>query len=82
VTLSVSDTGIGIPAEQIYRLGNPFVQIRNTAGITQTGTGLGLALVRALTEMHDGKFRIDSVEGQGTTVSVSFPARTREMLAA
>jgi len=82
VTLSVSDTGIGIPAEQIYRLGNPFVQIRNTAGITQTGTGLGLALVRALTEMHDGTFRIDSVEGQGTTVSVSFPARTREMMAA
>lgn len=82
VTLSVSDTGIGIPAEQIYRLGNPFVQIRNNAGTTQTGTGLGLALVRALTEMHDGTFRIDSVEGQGTTVSVSFPARTREMMAA
>jgi two-component system cell cycle sensor histidine kinase PleC len=82
VTLSVRDTGIGIPAEHIYRLGNPFVQIRNNAGTTQTGTGLGLALVRALTEMHDGSFRIESTEGQGTTVSVSFPIRARETLAA
>jgi two-component system cell cycle sensor histidine kinase PleC len=82
VILSVRDTGIGIPAEHIYRLGNPFVQIRNNAGTTQTGTGLGLALVRALTEMHDGSFRIESTEGQGTTVSVSFPIRARETLAA
>jgi signal transduction histidine kinase len=82
VTLSVRDTGIGIPAEQIYGLGNPFVQVRNNAGTTQTGTGLGLALVRALTEMHDGTFRIESTEGQGTTVSISFPACARETLAA
>jgi signal transduction histidine kinase len=82
VILSVSDTGIGIPAEQIYRLGNPFIQIRNNAGTTQTGTGLGLALVRALTEMHDGAFRIESVEGQGTTVILTFPAYAREDIAA
>lgn len=82
VTLSVQDTGVGIPAEQIYRLGNPFVQIRNNAGTSQTGTGLGLALVRALTEMHDGKFRIESVEGKGTTVCISLPAWGREVLAA
>ena len=80
--LSVRDTGVGIPAEQIYRLGNPFVQIRNNAGTTQTGTGLGLALVRALTEMHDGTFRIESIEGEGTTVSISLPAYARETLAA
>ncbi|HEY8950445.1 MAG TPA: ATP-binding protein [Rhizomicrobium sp.] len=82
VTLSVRDTGIGIPAEQIYRLGNPFIQIRNNAGTTQTGTGLGLALVRALTEMHDGTFRIESIEGQGTTVTIMLPACLREPLAA
>ena len=82
VILSVCDTGIGIPAEQIYRLGNPFIQIRNNAGTTQTGTGLGLALVRALTEMHDGKFRIESVEGEGTTVILTFPAHAREDIAA
>ncbi|HEY2032657.1 MAG TPA: MASE1 domain-containing protein [Rhizomicrobium sp.] len=82
VTISVADTGIGIPADAIYRLGNPFVQIRNNAGTTQTGTGLGLALVRALTEMHHGTFRIESVEGRGTTVSISLPASSRETLAA
>lgn len=82
IVLSVRDTGIGIPAEQIYRLGNPFIQIRNNAGTTQTGTGLGLALVRALTEMHDGKFRIESVEGQGTTVTLTFPKQEDEILAA
>ena len=82
VVLSVRDTGIGIPAEQIYRLGNPFIQIRNNAGTTQTGTGLGLALVRALTEMHDGVFRIESIEGEGTTVTISLPAYARETLAA
>jgi signal transduction histidine kinase len=82
VTISVADTGVGIPADAIYRLGNPFVQIRNNAGTTQTGTGLGLALVRALTEMHDGAFRIESVEGRGTTVSISLPASKRETLAA
>ncbi|MGN6517291.1 MAG: ATP-binding protein [Rhizomicrobium sp.] len=82
VVLSVSDTGVGIPADQIYRLGNPFVQIRNSAGTSQTGTGLGLALVRALAELHDGTFKIESVEGRGTTVSISLPTVARESLAA
>ncbi len=74
ILLSVRDTGIGIPADQIYRLGNPFVQLRNNAGKAQAGTGLGLALVSALAEMHDGSFRIESVENVGTTVSVEIPS--------
>jgi signal transduction histidine kinase len=74
VVLSVRDTGIGIPKDQIYRLGNPFVQIRNHAGVSQNGTGLGLALVRSLAEMQDGELKIESEEGRGTLVSVSFPA--------
>jgi len=80
--LSVSDTGVGIPADQIYRLGNPFVQLRNNAGATGTGTGLGLALVRALSEMHGGTFKIESVEGHGTTVTVTIPLREEAALAA
>jgi signal transduction histidine kinase len=74
VVLSVRDTGVGIPQDQIYRLGNPFVQIRNSAGTSQNGTGLGLALVRSLAEMQDGFLKIESEEGRGTLVSVSFPA--------
>ena len=80
--LSVKDTGIGIPADQLYRLGNPFVQLRNDAGRTQPGTGLGLALVRALAEMHNGTLKIESEEHVGTTVSVEIPLRQPEVRAA
>ena len=73
VSLSVEDTGVGIPADQLYRLGNPFVQLRNNAGSTHEGTGLGLALVRSLAEMHGGQLRIESIEGRGTTVTVEIP---------
>jgi len=82
LVLSVTDSGIGIPGDQLYRLGNPFVQIRTDASTTQTGTGLGLALVRALAEMHKGVLRIESVEGSGTTVSVEIPNDEAARLAA
>jgi signal transduction histidine kinase len=74
IVLSVADTGIGIASDQVSRLGNPFVQIRNSAGASHEGTGLGLALVRALAEVHDGRLKIESVLGKGTTVSVAIPA--------
>jgi signal transduction histidine kinase len=79
MVLSVEDTGIGIPADQVSRLGNPFVQIRNSAGSSHEGTGLGLALVRALTEIHGGTLKIESVLERGTTVSVSIPAVSAEV---
>jgi signal transduction histidine kinase len=71
--LAVRDTGVGIPGEALSRLGNPFVQLRDGADRAHKGTGLGLALVRALTEMHDGRFKIESAIGAGTTVSVELP---------
>jgi signal transduction histidine kinase len=80
--ISVVDTGVGIPSDQLYRLGNPFVQLRGNAGASQTGTGLGLALVRALAELHRGAMRIESVEGAGTTVSVELPLSEAASLAA
>ena len=83
MTLCVADTGIGIPADQVASLGNPFVQIRSSAGASHEGTGLGLALVRALTEIHDGRLSIESAAGKGTTVSVVIPcAAGDEMQAA
>jgi signal transduction histidine kinase len=78
MTLAVADTGIGIPADQVARLGNPFVQIRSSAGASHEGTGLGLALVRALTEIHDGSLSIESAAGQGTTVSIAIPCAADE----
>ena len=82
VVICVEDTGIGIPPDQVSNLGNPFVQIRNSAGSSHEGTGLGLALVRALTEVHDGQLRIESVPNYGTKVSITIPtAGQREMMA-
>jgi signal transduction histidine kinase len=75
--LRVKDTGIGIAADQLNRLGNPFVQVRSSAGASHEGTGLGLALVRALAEIHGGDMAIESRLGGGTTVTVSIPALAR-----
>jgi signal transduction histidine kinase len=82
VILSVTDSGIGIPADQLTRLGNPFVQLRNHAGTSHVGTGLGLALVRSLVELHQGSFQIESAEGVGTTVTVRVSAAQAAGLAA
>jgi len=73
LVLWVQDTGVGIPPDQLSRLGNPFVQIRSSAGASHEGTGLGLALVRALVELHRGTLKIESTPGRGTTVSVIMP---------
>jgi signal transduction histidine kinase len=76
VILSVEDTGVGIPPDQVGMLGNPFVQIRSGAGASHEGTGLGLALVRSLAEMHEGTLSIESVPAHGTTVKVVIPRKS------
>jgi signal transduction histidine kinase len=71
--LSVTDDGIGIPSSEIQRLGKPFEQVCGDPMLAKSGTGLGLALVRALTESHGGALTISSAEGVGTKVSVTLP---------
>ncbi|HXJ01130.1 MAG TPA: HAMP domain-containing sensor histidine kinase [Micropepsaceae bacterium] len=82
VRIAVEDNGVGIAKADLPRLGNPFVQVRNQAGILHTGTGLGLALVRALAEKHEGMVRIESEEMVGTTVTIEIPQRTAMPVAA
>jgi signal transduction histidine kinase len=78
----IRDNGIGIPASEIPRLGRPFEQVAADPELSQSGTGLGLALVRALAEHHGGAFRIESEEGKGTSVEVRIPiARVRTVAA-
>jgi signal transduction histidine kinase len=82
LTFEVVDTGVGIPADQLYQLGNPFVTLRKNVAASQEGTGLGLALARALVQLHGGTLKIESVEGFGTTVTVAIPIEHRKSLAA
>ncbi len=70
--ITVSDTGIGIPASEISRLGKPFEQVCGDPMLAKSGTGLGLALVKALAERHGGEMTIASEEGVGTQVCVTF----------
>jgi two-component system cell cycle sensor histidine kinase PleC len=72
--LSVADTGIGIAAEDLPRLTQPFAQVDGVYQRRQRGTGLGLTLVRALAELHGGQVAIASEPGRGTTVTVELPA--------
>ena len=73
VQIRVQDTGIGIPEEEFERLFKPFVQLDARLARIYEGTGLGLALVRALVELHGGSVAVESVVGQGSTFSVTLP---------
>ncbi len=72
--LTVSDTGIGIEADKIAFLGQPFMQVQNEYTRRYEGTGLGLSLVKGLVELHGGSFAISSRAGEGTVVTILLPA--------
>ena len=72
--LAVVDTGIGIAAENIAKVLQPFGQVDASYARAHGGTGLGLSIVRALVELHGGQFVLDSTLGQGTTATVRFAA--------
>ncbi|HTQ15390.1 MAG TPA: PAS domain-containing sensor histidine kinase [Rhizomicrobium sp.] len=73
IEIAVSDTGVGISAADAARLGQPFEQAEGAHTRTQEGTGLGLALVKALSAMHGGEAVLASVLGEGTTVTIRLP---------
>ncbi len=78
VSVSVTDTGIGMTADEIPRALQPFGQIDNSLTRPHGGTGLGLPLAKRLVELHGGTLTLDSEPGRGTTVTFALPPeRTR-----
>jgi two-component system phosphate regulon sensor histidine kinase PhoR len=73
VLVKVIDTGIGIPRDEIDRLGERFYRVDKTRSRELGGTGLGLSIVKHLMMAHGGKMEVESRLGYGTTVSLFFP---------
>jgi signal transduction histidine kinase len=73
ISIAVTDTGIGMTAEEIAIALEPFQQVTSSLSRTNEGTGLGLPLTKTLVELHGGRLDIASLPGRGTTVTASFP---------
>ena len=71
--ISVIDQGVGIHPDDLGRVLKPFEQVRSNMTAAVQGTGLGLPLSKSLVELHGGRLRIESLLGQGTTVSFTLP---------
>ncbi|HMT20179.1 MAG TPA: ATP-binding protein [Promineifilum sp.] len=71
--LVVSDTGIGIPAEDLPNIFDRFYRVDKARNRVQGGSGLGLAIVKWIVQAHGGGIQVDSTVGEGTTFRVSLP---------
>lgn len=75
VKIEVRDTGIGIPPDEQSSLFGEFFRASNARKLVEDGTGLGLAIVKQIVDRHQGRIRLQSEQGQGTTVIVELPVR-------
>jgi two-component system, cell cycle sensor histidine kinase DivJ len=73
LVLRVSDTGVGIAADDLKRIGDPFFQAGKTYQRRHEGTGLGLSIVKSLVGLHAGEMTVQSKLDEGTTVTVMLP---------
>jgi len=71
--VSVTDTGIGIPAEEIGHVFERFRRVRSGAAQSIPGTGLGLTIVKQIVEMHGGKIWVESAVGHGSSFHFTIP---------
>ncbi len=73
MVITVEDTGVGIRAEDLPRVGEPFFQARSSYDRRHDGTGLGVSIVKGLLALHGGRMEIESRVGEGTRVIVHLP---------
>ena len=81
-SISVSDTGIGIPEKYQDRIYERFFRVDKSHSKKIGGTGLGLSIVKHIARCHNASISLESLEGEGTTFTVSFPKQNRESAAA
>jgi cell cycle sensor histidine kinase DivJ len=79
--VTIADTGIGVCADDLPRLGYPFFQARTASNRRHDGTGLGLSIVKGLITLHGGQLDIASRSGKGTCVTVRLPMNCTHVLA-
>jgi anti-anti-sigma factor len=77
--LTVSDTGTGIPADELPRLFERFHRVADARGRSGEGSGIGLAMVRELVALHGGSIDVESTPGVGTTFTVTLPIGTAHL---
>jgi len=74
LVISVNDTGIGIPADKLTAVLEPFAQVDDSSAREYDGTGLGLSITKSLTELHEGELHLESELGKGTTAVLTLPS--------
>ncbi len=78
VEVKVADTGVGISPEQLRLIFEPFFTTKQPDEYGRGGTGLGLSVCRQIIEQHQGRIRVESVAGKGSTFTVKLPKRLPE----
>lgn len=73
VRISVTDTGVGIPEDELEKIFSRFHRVNNAQGRSQEGTGIGLAMVKELVKLHKGTITVSSILGEGSTFTISLP---------
>ena len=71
--LKISDSGVGIPEESITHIFERFYRVDKARARKSGGSGLGLAIVRSIVERNQGDIAVESILGEGTTFTVTFP---------
>jgi two-component system, NtrC family, sensor histidine kinase HydH len=78
VEVKVADSGVGIPPDQLRLIFEPFFTTKQPDEYGRGGTGLGLSVCRQIIEQHQGRIRVESLVGKGSTFTVKLPKRLAE----